>query len=222
MAKLKPVISLCLFLLFLSAPIAVLSKTSEASKPNNDSDSAPFIHGHYVLGPTIKVNGYHPNEPTVVIVDKGSHLTHVLQWQGDEIARVLTIPNSTGKGATPSPPGRYHISEKDMNPVWEPPKSIKLPWNPDHKPVPPYNQTHKNPLGVARISLDKFNVALHGTNQPKLLKKSVSHGCIRHNNSDIVKLYGMVDRGTVVYVVEHWRGHTISQKDFKTNIASGK
>lgn len=191
------------------------AKSGVAPGRNNVSKHAnlnkkPFINGHYVLGPTIKVNGYHPGEPVVVVVDKGSHFTHVLQLQKDTMARVLTISNAVGHSDTPSPPGRYRVASKTLDPKWVPPKSI----DPKQKPVEPYSKTKKNPLGVAKINLNKFEVALHGTNAPRQIRKNVSHGCIRHSNKDILKLYGMVKPGTVVYIVNQWRGKVLSQADF--------
>jgi Uncharacterized protein conserved in bacteria len=199
------------------------AKAGAAAGQNHDNrniSKKPFINGHYVLSPTIKVNGYHPGEPVVVVVDKGSHFTHVLQLQNDTMARVLTISNSIGHGDTPTPPGRYLVTSKTLDPKWVPPKTI----DPKQKPVEPYSKTKENPLGVAKISLDKFEVALHGTNAPPVqMRKNVSHGCVRHSNRDIIKLYGMVKPGTVVYIVNQWRGKVLSQADFqgkKTNIAS--
>jgi hypothetical protein len=61
----------------------------------------PFINGHYVLKPTMKMNDYHSNEPIVVVVDKNSHYTHVLQLQGDEIVRVYSVHQPQRKTAEP-------------------------------------------------------------------------------------------------------------------------
>lgn len=187
---------------------------SDKRKPQNNKvktvSPKPFINGHYVLGPTIKVNGYHPGEPVVVVVDKGSHFTHVLQLQKDTMARVLTVSNSIGSESTPTPPGRYLVVSKSVDPMWVPPKTI----DPKQKPVEPYSKTKKNPLGVAKINLNKFEVALHGTNSPLQIRKNVSRGCVRHSNKDIMKLYGLVKTGTVVYIVNQWRGKVLNQTDF--------
>lgn len=169
-----------------------------------------FVNGHYVLGPTIKKNGYHSYEPVVVIVDLGSHYTHVLQLQKDEIVRINSFSNSIGKEGTRTSPGRYYVVNKELNPRWIPTKSI----DPEQKPVEPYIKDKKNGLGVAKINLNKFDLALHGTNSPTKIRKDVSHGCIRHSNADIMRLYGLVKRGTVVYIVKQWRGKVLNQEDF--------
>jgi hypothetical protein len=98
----------------------------------------PFINGNYVLGPTMKVNGYHSGAPVVVIVDKGSHYTHVLQLQKDTIARILSVSNSIGHSDTPTSNGRYVVVSKTLDPnltartktiLWERPKSTSISSN---------------------------------------------------------------------------------------------
>lgn len=173
--------------------------------------SRPFIRGHYVLGPYLPIGAYRSQAPTVVVVDKGSHFTYVLQLQNGKVVRVYTMSNAVGKGDTPTPPGRYLVRAKEVKPWWVPPAGIDR----KQKPVPPYNLTHRNPLGVAAIYLNKFGVLLHGTNNPSSIRQSVSHGCVRHSNKDISRLYGMVKPGTVVYVVNRFRGKVLNVRDFK-------
>lgn len=175
---------------------------------------SPFIRGHYVLTSRIKKNGYHSRRPVVVIVDKGSHMTHVLQLQKlkgkEEVVRVLTVSNAVGKRSRPTSNGRYVVAGKARYPVWVPPKSA----DPQQKPVPPYNKDSRNPLGIAAIYLNKWDLLLHGTNAPWSIRRSVSRGCIRHSNHDIAILYGMVRRGTPVYIVNRFRGKVINRSDF--------
>lgn len=187
------------------------SSTHTASKANMQY---PFINGHYVLTGVLKTNGYRSKAPTVVVVDKGSHFTHILQLQHlgrkDEIVRVMTVSNAVGNEDKPTPPGRYLVAMKKKFPVWIPTKEIDA----KQKPVPPYNETHKNPLGVAAIYLNKYELALHGTNDPKAIRKSVSHGCIRHSNADISRIFGMVKTNTPVYIVRQFRGTVLNRNDF--------
>lgn len=182
------------------------SKKAPPKKPQS-----PFIRGHYVVDNPLPIAQYKADAPTVVVVDKGSHFTHVLQLQNSRIYRVYSMSNAIGNDSTPTPPGRYTIARKRRWPSWIPPKSI----DPRQKAVHPYNKDRKNPLGVAAISLNKFGIVLHGTNQPQLIRKDVSHGCVRHSNSDISRLFGMVRPGTVVYIVNKFDGKVLHQKDFK-------
>ena len=183
------------------------AKTESASEAN----SPPFVNNHYVLTGTMKMNGYHAEDPTVVVVDKGSHSTYVLQLQNQNVVRVLTISNAIGSAEKPTPPGRYFVLRKENFPKWIPPRSIDK----KQKPVAPYNETHKNPLGVAAIFLNTDELALHGTNDPKEIRKSASHGCIRHSNADISKLFGMVDKGDTVIIIREFRGTVLNKSDFK-------
>lgn len=149
-----------------------------------------------------------PNLPSVVVVDMTEHRTHILQMQNGELTEVLEVPNSTGKAATPTPAQRWEVSDKRLDPIWYPPKSI------GGDPVRPYKETHKNPIGLAFIRLDGTNFGMHGTNRPDQIGKSVSHGCMRHLNEDIMKIYPLVDEGTPVYTVKQFAGTKISISDF--------
>ena len=184
-------------------------KQTQKAKPKSARDQA-LIKNHYVLEPVMKMNGYHLTEPKVIIVDKGSHFTHALQLQNRGVVRVLTISNAIGSQDKPTPPGRFVVSSKQKYPEWIPPKTI----DPKQKRVKPYNKDRKNLLGVAAIFLNKYELALHGTNEPNMIRKSVSHGCIRHSNSDISQLYGMVRTGTPVYIVRKFRGTVLNKSDF--------
>jgi lipoprotein-anchoring transpeptidase ErfK/SrfK len=211
--------SICLIAaLFLQITVNNHSLAAVPAKPDappakaNIASGTPFVHNHYVLTGSLKVNGYHPNDPTLVIVDKGSHSTYVLQLQNGEVTRVLTISNAIGSEEKPTPPGRYFVAIKKQFPTWIPPKTIDK----KQTPVPPYNETHKNPLGVAAIYLDRDELALHGTNDPGEIRQSTSHGCVRHSNADISRLYGMVHKGDEVMIIRQFRGTVLNKSDFKS------
>jgi hypothetical protein len=68
--------------------------------------------------------------------------------------------------------------------------------------IPPYGvnqRRYKGVLGTRRLVLGD-GYALHGTNAPESIGRSVSHGCVRLRNEDIEKLYEMVPVGTPVYI----------------------
>ncbi|MFL5577366.1 MAG: L,D-transpeptidase [Gemmatimonadaceae bacterium] len=68
--------------------------------------------------------------------------------------------------------------------------------------VPPYGTNQRKYLGVLGTHRLKLGdgYALHGTDQPESIGRSVSHGCVRLRNEDIETLYQMVPIGTVVYI----------------------
>jgi hypothetical protein len=68
--------------------------------------------------------------------------------------------------------------------------------------IPPYGTTqrrYKGVLGTHRLVMGD-GYALHGTDDPDSIGRSVSHGCVRLRNEDIDRLYDMVDVGTPVYI----------------------
>lgn len=68
--------------------------------------------------------------------------------------------------------------------------------------IPPFGTVQRRYLGVLganRLYLGD-GYAIHGTDAPWSIGRSVSHGCIRVRNEDIETLFRIVDVGTPVYV----------------------
>ena len=68
--------------------------------------------------------------------------------------------------------------------------------------IPPYGTNQRKyagVLGTHRLNLGD-GYAVHGTNEPESVGRSVSHGCVRLTNEDISKLYDMVPIGTTVFI----------------------
>ncbi len=68
--------------------------------------------------------------------------------------------------------------------------------------IPPYGtnqRKYKGVLGTHRLLLGD-GYALHGTDKPESIGRSVSHGCVRLRNEDIETLYRMVPVGTPVFI----------------------
>lgn len=68
--------------------------------------------------------------------------------------------------------------------------------------IPPYGtnqRKYRGVLGTHRILLGN-GYAIHGTNRPETVGRSVSHGCVRLRNEDIARLYDMVEAGTQVFI----------------------
>ena len=166
----------------------------------NESMPAEESIDSYVLSEPIPQAIAAKGLPVVIVVDESKHLTHVLQVPIDNgaLVEVLCLKNSTGKPSTPTPNGRMLVASKQLDPVWVPPASI----DPKQRKVERYSKNKHNPLGPAFIALNKGYIGLHGTNQPQQLGRKVSHGCVRHLNADIMKLYPLVRKGTAVYIVD--------------------
>jgi L,D-transpeptidase catalytic domain len=93
-----------------------------------------------------------------------------------------------GAMATPTPAGRFFITELLRQPARD---GLYGPWA----------------FGLSAHSqvLRRFNggngeIGIHGTDQPSLLGRSVSHGCIRLANRDIRRLARVLPLGTPVRV----------------------
>ena len=80
------------------------------------------------------------------------------------------FPVAIGKSSTPTPTGNFSILNKIMNPG--------------------------GVLGTRWMGFTRQNHGIHGTNQPWLIGKAVSHGCVRMYNRNVETLFPKVDVGT--------------------------
>lgn len=87
---------------------------------------------------------------------------------------IKTYPVALGKMVTPTPHGAYKIINKQPNPG--------------------------GPFGAMWMGLSKPHYGIHGTNNPSSIGKSVSHGCIRMHNHDVLELAAKVPVGTRVVI----------------------
>lgn len=92
----------------------------------------------------------------------------------DEHRLMKTYPIAVGRMVTATPTGTYWIINKQFNPG--------------------------GPFGVFWMGLSKPHYGIHGTNNPSSIGKSVSHGCIRMQNKDVLELSSMVPVGTRVHI----------------------
>jgi lipoprotein-anchoring transpeptidase ErfK/SrfK len=56
------------------------------------------------------------------------------------------------------------------------------------------------PFGAMWLSLSKIHYGIHGTNDPSSIGKSVSLGCVRMHNKDVLELARIVPNGTAVSI----------------------
>ncbi len=120
-----------------------------------------------------------------------------------EPRKVITYPVSVGRGDWKTPKGLARIIQKQQNPTWTPPESVRkehaaegdiLP-----RVVPPGPD---NPLGAFAMRLNLPGYLIHGTNKPNGIGMRVTHGCVRLQPDDIKDLYSMVEVGTQVEIVD--------------------
>ncbi|PJN51141.1 putative L,D-transpeptidase YkuD [Paenibacillus sp. GM1FR] len=105
-----------------------------------------------------------------IIVDLSDHMLYLLD--GNQV--IKGYPVATGKMLTQTPNGEFTIINKQSNPG--------------------------GPFGVLWMGLSAPHYGIHGTNEPWSIGKSVSHGCIRMYNSDVLDLSFKVSVGTRVTI----------------------
>lgn len=127
-----------------------------------------------------------------IVVNQAAHTLTLYQDNGE----VIQYPVGTGRpGFTWS--GTHRISRKAEWPDWRPPAAM-LKRRPD---LPRYMAGGEdNPLGARAMYLGGTNYRIHGSNEPNTIGHSVSSGCIRMHNEDVVDLYNRVKVGTLVTV----------------------
>ncbi|MBV8849036.1 MAG: L,D-transpeptidase [Methylobacteriaceae bacterium] len=97
--------------------------------------------------------------------------------------------------------GYAKINGKYLNPDWAPPPVVKR----DHPELPSLIKggSPGNPMGVAALTLDRDEIAIHGTTNKMRASvgTSASYGCIRMLNEDVSDLFSRVSVGTPVVMV---------------------
>lgn len=102
---------------------------------------------------------------------------------------LIDTPAGIGKADTPTPGGRYYLTELLQAP------NPKGAYGPYAYGLNGYSTTLTQFQGQDPI------IGIHGTNDPKTLGTSVSHGCVRISNTMITKMAKMLPLGTPVQIV---------------------
>lgn len=101
---------------------------------------------------------------------------------------VLRTRIAPGAPATPTPLGRFYVTERLV------PKDPNGPWGPAA-------------LGTSAFSpvltnwVDGGPVGIHGTDQPQVIGHPASHGCIRLPNDQMKRLFAAVPAGTPIVIL---------------------
>ncbi len=128
-----------------------------------------------------------------IVIDTPNKFLYLVQSNG----KALRYGIGVGKpGFTWS--GVKQISAKKEWPDWTPPAEMlkRRPDLPRHMEGGP-----ENPLGARAMYLGSTLYRIHGSNEPWTIGTSVSSGCIRMRNEDVIDLYGRVNVGTQVIVI---------------------
>ena len=117
---------------------------------------------------------------------------------------VITYPVSIGKMDWKTPLGITHVSQKQKDPTWYPPESVRKEHEAAGDPIPAkVLPGPSNPLGAysMRLAAGKGTYLIHGTNNPIAVGLAVTHGCIRMYPDDVAALFPLVAVGTPVRLI---------------------
>jgi lipoprotein-anchoring transpeptidase ErfK/SrfK len=139
------------------------------------------------------VNFVSPYNPGTIVISQSERKLYLVTGPDSAIAYPVAVAKR-GKEWS----GYARVDGKYVNPAWSPPDSVKR----DHPELPdviPGGSPH-NPMGVRAITLDRDEVAIHGTTarMRASVGTAASYGCIRMYNEDVIDLYDRVNVGAPV------------------------
>ncbi len=132
-------------------------------------------------------------EPGTIVISASQRKLFYVESPGVAIRYPVAVPKR-GKEWS----GYASVDGKYLEPDWSPPAVVRA----DHPELPTFipGGSPRNPMGVAALTLDRGEVAIHGTTAK--MRASVgtaaSYGCIRMLNEDVADLYSRVDVGSPV------------------------
>ena len=109
---------------------------------------------------------------------------------------VETYPVGIGTEEYQTPIGEFSVVDRQKDPVWTVPPSLREKYSFTSMPAGP-----KNPLGAYWLGLSTNHIGIHGTNFPWAVGRQVSRGCIRLYPEHIERLFPDVPIGTKVRIV---------------------
>ena len=134
-----------------------------------------------------------PVQAGTVVISARQRSLFLVNGDGTAIRYPVAVPKA-GKEWS----GYAHIDGKFVNPDWVPPPVVKH----DHPELPNFIRggSPHNPMGVRALTLDRFQVAIHGTTHKMRasIGTAASYGCIRMLNEDVADLYDRVSVGSPV------------------------
>ena len=128
-----------------------------------------------------------------IVIHAHERALYFILGDGTAIRYPVAVPKS-GKEWS----GATRISGRYYQPAWSPPNDVRR----DHPELPNViaGGDPSNPMGAAAITLEKSEIAIHGTaaKMRKSIGTAASYGCVRMYNEDVMDLYGRVSVGALV------------------------
>src|SRR3984885_2019837 len=141
---------------------------------------------------------YHRKEaPGSIVVDSDNHYLYIVQNDGKAIRYGITVGEEAMAWS-----GIAKVGSMTEWPPWHPTKGeIERLGVPTFVPPGPDNPMGSRALYLYSGGKDTL-FRIHGTNQPEYIGSSISSGCIRLTNEDVIDLYSRVKMGAIVVVLE--------------------
>jgi L,D-transpeptidase ErfK/SrfK len=165
----------------------------------------PWIPG---AGKQLVVPGRHilpPGPREGIIVNLPEHrLYYYPKPKRDGTREVITYPVSIGKMDWRTPLGLTHVIQKQKDPSWYPPESVRKEHAANGDPLPAVVPPGPdNPLGqyAMRLAAGNGTYLIHGTNNPIAVGLAVTHGCVRMYPDDVQALFPLIPVGTPVRLI---------------------
>jgi lipoprotein-anchoring transpeptidase ErfK/SrfK len=135
--------------------------------------------------------------PGSIVVDSDNHYLYFVLNGGKAIRYGITVGEEAMAWS-----GIAKIGSMTEWPPWHPTKGeIARLGVPTFVPPGPDNPMGSRALYLYSGGKDTL-FRIHGTNQPEYIGSSISSGCIRLTNEDVIDLYSRVKMGAIVVVLE--------------------
>jgi len=145
---------------------------------------------------------YHRKEaPGSIVVDSDNHYLYYVLDNGKAIRYGITVGEEAMAWS-----GIAKIGSMTEWPAWHPTKGeIERLGVPTFVAPGPDNPMGSRAMYLYSGGKDTL-FRIHGTNQPEYIGASISSGCIRMTNEDVIDLYNRAKIGTIVVVLEPHHG----------------
>jgi len=181
-------------------PAAASQQMRQHYQPPQTTGRRPKDYSHLQFDPRFLPQEVHyeGKQPagTIVVDTKQKYLYLVLK---SGMARRYGVGvGKDGFGWT----GSHKVTNKREWPDWRPPAEMIQREKAQGRTLPVHMAGGPdNPLGARALYLGSTLYRIHGTNAPWTIGQSVSSGCIRMRNEDVIDLYERVSVGANVVVI---------------------
>jgi lipoprotein-anchoring transpeptidase ErfK/SrfK len=177
--------------------LRIIAKEGEMAEPARGAIAAVLgligaLHSEPAgAGTVITYQSGYP--PGAIVISQGARALYLILDSRTAIAYRVAVAK---RGKEWSGPAR--VQAKFVEPAWSPPDLVKR----DHPELPDViaGGSPHNPMGARAITLDRDEIAIHGTTQAMRASvgSAASYGCIRMLNEDVIDLFDRVAVGAPV------------------------